>query len=283
MSPSGTSKLAYELSDIEKANGNLDRSSSSQSSRSERTHYGTILPEERDGWAAGDTVQAAGENVANLEAVASRDDADNMSKKESHPSDTSDGKNGGKDDVPYPREIPPLVDQPQKDAGRQNMVSWSGPDDLENPKNWSNNRKWAAVIVVSSFTFISPVSSSMVAPALGDMAQDLGVTGQVESQMLLSIFVLAYAIGPLILGPLSEVYGRVPVLQLANLFFLIFNLVCGFARNTGEMLAFRFLAGLGGSAPLAVGGGVLADCFTPEQRGKAIGIYSLAPLIGPAV
>jgi len=163
-----------------------------------------------------------------------------------------------------------------------NMVSWNGPDDPENPKNWPNKRKWLAVLVVSSFTFISPVSSSMVAPALPAMDRDLGVTGQVTSQMNLSIFILAYAIGPLFLGPLSEVYGRVPVLQLANLFFLIFNLVCGFAQNSAQMLVFRFFAGIGGSAPLAIGGGILADCFRPEERGKAIGIYSLAPLIGPA-
>ena len=77
-------------------------------------------------------------------------------------------------------------------------------------------------------------------------------------------------------------YGRVPVLQLANLFFLVFNLVCGFAQNATQMIVFRFLAGLGGSAPLAIGGGILADCFHPEQRGRAIAIYSLAPLIGPA-
>ncbi|KAK0281963.1 hypothetical protein LTR35_007060 [Friedmanniomyces endolithicus] len=115
------------------------------------------------------------------------------------------------------------------------------------------------------------------------MDADLGITEQVTSQMLLSIFILAYAIGPLVLGPLSEVYGRVIVLQLANLFFLVFNLACGFATTAPQMLVFRFLAGLGGSAPLAIGGGILADCFRPEERGKAIGVYSLAPLIGPAI
>lgn len=82
---------------------------------------------------------------------------------------------------------------------------------------------------------------------------------------------------------LFRIYGRVPVLQIANLFFLIFNLVCGFAKNGTQMLVFRFFAGLGGSAPLAIGGGILADCFTPEQRGKAIAVYSAAPLVGPAV
>lgn len=85
-----------------------------------------------------------------------------------------------------------------------NMVSWQGADDPENPKNWPTRKKWAAVVVVSSFTFISPVASSMVAPALPQMATDLNVHNTVLSQMMLSIFILAYAIGPMFLGPLSE-------------------------------------------------------------------------------
>lgn len=101
--------------------------------------------------------------------------------------------------------------------------------------------------------------------------------------MTLSIFVLAYAVGPLFLGPLSEIYGRVYVLQLANLIYLFFNLGCGLAQTKGQLIAFRFLSGLGGSAPLAIGGGVLGDLFTSEERGKAISIYSLAPLLGPAI
>jgi MFS family permease len=78
-------------------------------------------------------------------------------------------------------------------------------------------------------------------------------------------------------------YGRVIVLQLANAFYLCFNLGCGFAQSKGQMIAFRFLSGLGGSAPLAIGGGVLSDLFRAEERGRAISIYSLAPLLGPAV
>ena len=57
------------------------------------------------------------------------------------------------------------------------------------------------------------------------------------------MFILAYAFGPFLIGPLSEVYGRVRILQLANLLYLVFNTACGFARNKGDMIAFRFLAG----------------------------------------
>jgi multidrug resistance protein len=123
----------------------------------------------------------------------------------------------------------------------------------------------------------------MVAPALTAIASEFHITNEVELSLTLSIFVLAYAIGPLFLGPLSEMYGRVIVLQTSNLLYLFFNLGCGLAQTKGQLIAFRFFSGLGGSAPLALGGGVLSDLFTAEERGKAIGIYSLAPLLGPAV
>ena len=162
-------------------------------------------------------------------------------------------------------------------------ITWDGRHDPKRPQNWPARRKWAAAVVVSSYTFISPVSSSMVAPALISMSEELGIKTQMESAMVLSIFVLAYAVGPLFLGPLSEIYGRVKILQLTNLMYLVWNLACGFARTGPQMLIFRFLSGFGGSAPLAIGGAVIGDCFAPEQRGTAISMYSLAPLLGPAV
>jgi len=150
-----------------------------------------------------------------------------------------------------------------------NLVTWDGPSDPDNPKNWPNRKKWAAVVVVSFFTLISPVSSSMIAPALEAIGDELAIPSSIERALSLSIFVLAYAIGPLFMGPLSELYGRVIVLQLSNLFYLFFNLGCGLARTKGQMIAFRFLSGFGGSAPLAIGGGVLGDLFTAEERGRA--------------
>ncbi len=56
----------------------------------------------------------------------------------------------------------------------------------------------------------------MVAPAEPDISRDLGVDTTIELELIFSIFLLAFIIGPLFLAPLSEVYGRVIVLQLAN-------------------------------------------------------------------
>lgn len=123
----------------------------------------------------------------------------------------------------------------------------------------------------------------MIAPALLKIAEDFDIQNSIEQQMVLSIFVLAYAIGPMFLAPLSELYGRVLVLQISNVFFLAFNIACGFAQSKNQILAFRFLSGLGGSAPLAIGGAVLGDLFMPEERGKAMGLYAMGPLLGPAI
>jgi MFS family permease len=97
----------------------------------------------------------------------------------------------------------------------------------------------------------------MIAPALPALDAEFHITNAAESQIMLSVFVLAYAIGPLFLGPLSEVYGRSLVIQGTNLFYLVFNTACGAAKNKVQMAVFRFLAGIGGSAPLSVCWGTL--------------------------
>jgi MFS family permease len=130
---------------------------------------------------------------------------------------------------------------------------------------------------VASFTFISPVSSSIVAPATQKISESFVITNFAVSQISYSVFVLGYAFGPLFLSPLSEIYGRSRLLQLANLFYLIFNTVAGFSRNTGELIAFRFLSGLGGSAPLAV---FLTFCSRQDKANRNRSVEACSATFG---
>ncbi|EME46470.1 hypothetical protein DOTSEDRAFT_42977 [Dothistroma septosporum NZE10] len=170
-----------------------------------------------------------------------------------------------------------------QEPDKQNLVTWDGDDDPANPKNWSFKRRWLATGLVSLITFTTPIVSSMIAPASQAIGNDLNVHSTFQLQLIFSIFLLAFVVGPLFLAPMSEVYGRVVVLQLASVWFLIFCLACGFAQNEGEMLAFRFLSGLGGCVPQVTGGGVLSDLWRAEERGMAMALYTLAPLLGPAL
>lgn len=153
---------------------------------------------------------------------------------------------------PTPAEDAFESDTPSSDDAAPKQIDWDGPNDPENPMNWSWGRKWTATILVSCFTFISPFSSTMVTPALDSIGRDLNIGPGFMQALVMSIFLLGYAQGPFVLAPLSEIYGRVHVLQYANLIYLAFNTACGFATSRSQLLAFRFLSGIGGSAPQAV-------------------------------
>ena len=128
-----------------------------------------------------------------------------------------------------------------------------------------------------------PVTGTIAAPAITIIAADVHISSAFVSALCLSIFLIGVGLGPFLLAPLSEVYGRLPVLHLTNLFFIIFNTACGFSQSEGQLLAFRLLSGIGSCAGLSVGGGVIGDLWQPERRGRAVAIYTLGPLIGPAV
>ncbi|PVH99190.1 MFS general substrate transporter [Periconia macrospinosa] len=169
------------------------------------------------------------------------------------------------------------------DPSSRAWVTWDGPDDCFNPRNWTTRRKWLVTLVASTFSFIAPLSSSMISPALPTIVVELHVDSGITTMMIVSIYVLGFALGPLYLGPLSELYGRKRVLEVSNILFLVFNTACGGCSTVPQLVIFRFLSGIGGSASLSAGGGMLTDLWDNEQRGKAMGIYTLMPLLGPAL
>lgn len=165
------------------------------------------------------------------------------------------------------------------------LVTWDGPDDPANPRNWPNSKRVFQTAIVSLYSLISPMSSSVLSPAMSEIAVDLGITKSAVELLCVSIMVLAWALGPLIIAPLSESdrIGRRPVLNVLIVLVMIFNLVCGFAKTPAQLCVFRFLGGLGGCAPLNVGAGTLADIWRDRERQFAMAAYSLGPTLGPVL
>lgn len=103
------------------------------------------------------------------------------------------------------------------------------------------------------------------------------------AQMMMSSFVLGYGIGPLFFAPLSEIYGRMRILQVSSLVYLAFNTACAVAGSSGTLIALRIMAGIAGSSPHVIGTGVVGDLWRVKQRGKAMAVYTLLPTIAPAL
>ncbi|KAH4004880.1 hypothetical protein HBI56_037680 [Parastagonospora nodorum] len=164
-----------------------------------------------------------------------------------------------------------------------NIVDWDGPSDPMNPQNWPMPKKWSIIASLGACTLITPLASSFFAPGVPQVLREFHETSNVIAAFVVSVYLLGFAIGPLFIAPLSELYGRIYLYHVCNLLFVIFNVACALSKSMGMLIAFRLLAGCAGSAPLTIGGGTIADMFPPEQRAGAMAIWSLGPLLGPVI
>lgn len=163
------------------------------------------------------------------------------------------------------------------DAG---IVGWDGQDDEHMPLNFAAYRKWTLVGLLSAITLVTPFASSILSPGISRLMVDFHDQSSIVGAMTVSIYLLGYVVGPMFLAPMSEIYGRRPVLTAANIFFCCWQVGCALAPNITALIVFRFFSGVGGSGCLTLGGGVIADIFGPEQRGFAMGIWTIGPLFG---
>lgn len=106
----------------------------------------------------------------------------------------------------------------------------------------------------------------MLAPAVPDVMRSLGSDNAELESFVVSIYVIGYALGPLIAAPMSEIYGRSIVYNVSNVLFLGATIGC--ALSTGV-------------TPLALGGGSIGDLMAPEKMGTAMAIWGLGSLVAP--
>lgn len=121
----------------------------------------------------------------------------------------------------------------------------------------------------------------MFAPGAASLAQEFHITNSTIVSFTVSIYLCGFAIGPMFIAPLSELYGRLVIYHTCNVIYIGFIIGCALGENTGMFLAFRFLAGCAASGPLTVGGGTIADVVPPAQRGRVMSLFFIGPLLGP--
>jgi multidrug resistance protein len=103
------------------------------------------------------------------------------------------------------------------------------------------------------------------------------------TRKLSKVYILGYAAGPLFIAPLSEMYGRAPIYHISNVFFLIFTIGCAVSNSLNMLIVFRLLAGVAGSTVITIGGGTFGDLFSAAERGPAMAIWAMGPLLGPII
>lgn len=164
------------------------------------------------------------------------------------------------------------------------LVDWYTTDDPENPRNWSSLKKSYIVFVICLYTWVTYVAGSVFAFSEPGIVEHFGVSIE-ASELGLALYVLAYGVGPLIFGPLTEipVIGRNPVYYLTFIVFFALSFPAAAINSFGGLLAIRFFAGFFGSVGIAIGGASIGDIFTLIYFPYGLGWWVLSFWAGPAV
>ena len=147
-------------------------------------------------------------------------------------------------------------------------------------RNYTKARRWMFVLACSSTSLAVTCTSSLYAMIYDQIEPEFSVSNIVAT-LGVSLFVAGLGLSPMILGPMSEFYGRKPIYVVSLVFFVILLIPAAVAKNIETMLIFRFLDGFAGSAFLTVSGGTVGDCFSGSELQAPMLIFTASPFMGP--
>jgi DHA1 family bicyclomycin/chloramphenicol resistance-like MFS transporter len=134
--------------------------------------------------------------------------------------------------------------------------------------------------LLTMITFSGTLAMHIFVPALPAVAHDLGASIG-EMQMTMSVYILGLAVGQLIYGPLSDRFGRRPVLMGGLVIYALTSIAASFVPDVRVLIAARLLQALGGCAGLVIGRAILRDTGSPREAGRRLALMNLMVAIGP--
>ncbi|KAH8666809.1 major facilitator superfamily transporter [Xylariales sp. PMI_506] len=188
-------------------------------------------------------------------------------------------------------ETQPLLAEPRRSGAAEaaqetnvHLVTFDPKGDPENPVDWPAAYKWSVIALLTFTAFTVTFTCIAVVPIANRIVTDLddGRPNKSATVLLVTIWELGEAAGPLLIAPLSEIYGRYPVMNVCNVGFVAATLLALVSRSSAMFIAARALTGLA-VASNVLGPAIVGDMFAAEQRGGAMSLISLAPLVGGAV
>ncbi|KAI0813998.1 MFS transporter [Xylaria sp. FL0064] len=167
------------------------------------------------------------------------------------------------------------------EVSHKDIVDFNANGDTENPMEWPTPYKRGIVFLLAFTAFTVTFTCISVVPIANHIVYDLdnGHASKSSSVLLVTIWELGEAAGPLLIAPLSEVFGRYPVMNGCNLLFILATALAAISQSTALFIGARALTGLS-VASNVLGPAIVGDMFVSEQRGSAISFVMLAPLIG---
>jgi DHA1 family bicyclomycin/chloramphenicol resistance-like MFS transporter len=143
-------------------------------------------------------------------------------------------------------------------------------------------RPRAPLWLLALFAFSATLGMHVFVPALPNAARDLGASSG-AMQMTVSLYILGLAIGQLVYGPLSDRFGRRPVLIGGLVLFTVGGFGAALAPGVHALIAARLFQALGGCSGLVLARAIVRDTATTREAGRRLALMNLMVTLGPGV
>jgi DHA1 family bicyclomycin/chloramphenicol resistance-like MFS transporter len=145
---------------------------------------------------------------------------------------------------------------------------------------------FALTLLLSFLTALGPLSMDMYLPSLPDIALTLHSTVW-QAQLTISSYLLGFAVGQIVYGPVSDRFGRKPVLLIALGIYALATIGCVAAQSIHGLIAARFLQALGGAGSIVLARAVVRDIYSGARAGRELSlmgsITAFAPIVAPMI
>jgi DHA1 family bicyclomycin/chloramphenicol resistance-like MFS transporter len=143
------------------------------------------------------------------------------------------------------------------------------------------------VVVIASIMALNPLAMDMMLPALPNIASAFNITIANRPQAVLSTFLVGFGLGQFVMGPLSDRFGRRPVLVDGMALYCIASVLAIMASSFETLLLARFLQGLGTSATRVIATSIVRDCYAGRRMARvmslAMMVFVAVPVIAPSL
>jgi DHA1 family bicyclomycin/chloramphenicol resistance-like MFS transporter len=141
------------------------------------------------------------------------------------------------------------------------------------------------IALMASLMSIVALSIDALLPALPEIGEALGITNPNDNQLLITMIFLGLGFGQLIFGPLSDSFGRKPMVYFGFAVFVIGSLICVTTKNFEVMIAGRILQDIGLSSPRTIAIAMTRDTYSGDFMAKVLSIivmfFILVPIVAP--
>ena len=123
------------------------------------------------------------------------------------------------------------------------------------------------ILIIAIAVAMPVMGMTIISPALSEIKSNLNVSFS-DTQLVLSMYFLSLAIGQLISGPLSDRFGRRPIIILGSLIYSIGAFCCVYMSDIGLLVLSRMIQGIGAAACLSVGRTIISDSYERSEAAE---------------